>query len=404
MTELSRAGLTRLHDLLAAHVDEGQLPGLVALLARGDDVHVEVIGTPAFTDAAPLRRDAIFRIASLTKPITAVTALTFVDDTTLRLDDPIDELVPELANRQVLRAIDAALDDTVPARRPITLEDLLTFCMGFGTLLAPPGSYPIQAAETELGLRSIGGPPWPPGPHDADGWIKALGTLPLMHQPGERWMYNTSAQVLGVVIARAAGKDLPTVMRERIFEPLGMSDTGFFVPPEKMHRFTTFYAPDLETGELHVVDEPAGSWWSSPPAHPDASGWLVSTIDDYRTFASMLAAGGAHNGVRVLSAATVVGMTADHLVPAQRIGTEVFLPEHASWGLGMEVPARGFEARPLPCGFGWDGGSGTSWRTNAHQGVTGILLTQRAMTSPRPPRVFDDFWAGVNAAVSGSSR
>src|SRR5262249_2398289 len=201
---------------------------------------VEVLGTPSFTDPTPLGRDAIFRIASLTKPITAVTALTLVEDGTLRLDDPIDDLVPELANRRVLRAIDAELDDTEPARRALTVADLLTFRMGFGTVLAPPASYPIQRAEAELGLRSIGGPPWPPGPLDVDGWIKALGSLPLMYQPGERWLYNTGAQVLGVVIARATGRDVGTVMRERVLDPLGMVDTGFFVPADRLHRLTTF--------------------------------------------------------------------------------------------------------------------------------------------------------------------
>ena len=399
MTGLVRAGIARLHDLMAAHVDEGQVPGLVALVARGDVVHVEVLGTPSLSDPTPLARDAIFRIASLTKPITAVTALTLVEDGTLRLEDPIDELVPELANRRVLRAIDAELDDTVPAHRAITVDDLLTFRLGFGTVLAPPDEYPIQRAETELGLRSIGGPPWPPGPLDVDGWIKALGTLPLMYQPGERWLYNTGAQVLGVVIARATRRDLGAVMRERVFDPLGMADTGFFVPSDRIDRLTTFYAPDPDTGALALLDAPPASWWSGPPRLPDASGWLVSSIDDYWAFASMLASGGTRDGARILSADSVAHMTAEHVTPGQRVGSEVFFPPHASWGLGMEVPARGFEAEALPCGYGWDGGSGTAWRTNAHHGVTGILLTQRAMTSPEPPRVYQDFWAGVNAAA-----
>ena len=399
MTRLEAAGISRLHDLMAAHVDMGQMPGLIAFVARGDDVHVEVLGTPSFKDPTPLARDAIFRIASLTKPITAVTALTLVEDGTLRLDDPIDDLVPELANRRVLRAIDAELDDTVPAHRAITVDDLLTFRMGFGTVLAPPDAYPIQRAEAELDLRSIGGPPWPPGPLDVDGWIKALGSLPLMSQPGERWMYNTGAQVLGVLIARATARDLDAVMRERIFEPLGMADTGFVVPDDRLRRLTTFYAPDPETDELSVLDGPPDTWWSRSPRFPDASGWLVSTIDDYWTFASMLAGGGTCNGVRVLSADWVARMTADHVTAAQRVGEEVFFPPYASWGLGLAVPARGTEASAPPCGYGWDGGTGTAWRTNAHHGVTGILLTQRAMTSPEPPRVFDDFWSGVNAAA-----
>jgi CubicO group peptidase (beta-lactamase class C family) len=152
-----------------------------------------------------LARDAIFRIASLTKPITAATTMSLIDDGILRLDQAIDDLVPELADRRVLRAIDADLDDTVPARRSITVEDLLSFRMGFGSVMAPPGTFPIQRAEAVRGLQSIGGPPWPPVALDPDEWIAALGSMPLMYQPGEQWLYNTSAQVLGVLLARAEG-------------------------------------------------------------------------------------------------------------------------------------------------------------------------------------------------------
>ena len=290
---LSSDGLALLHDSMAAHVAAGHLPGLVTLVAHGDELHVDTIGSPSFGSDAPLRRDAIFRIASLTKPITAAATLSLVDEGLLRLAQPIDELLPELANRRVLRAIDAELDDTVPAKRPITLEDLLSYRLGFGSVMAPPGSYPIQRAEAELGLHSIGGPPWPPVGHDPDGWMAALGSLPLMHQPGERWLYNTSAQVLGVLLARACGRDLESVLRERILDPLGMADTGFTVPAEQLGRLTTAYRPDPETGQLWVLDDPADSWWSRPTSFPDASGWLVSTIDDYWSFVSMLLAGGS---------------------------------------------------------------------------------------------------------------
>ena len=240
---LSSDGLALLHDSMAAHVAAGHLPGLVTLVAHGDELHVDTIGSPSFGSDAPLRRDAIFRIASLTKPITAAATLSLVDEGLLRLAQPVDELLPELANRRVLRAIDAELDDTVPAKRPITLEDLLSYRLGFGSVMAPPGSYPIQRAEAELGLHSIGGPPWPPVGHDPDGWMAALGSLPLMHQPGERWLYNTSAQVLGVLLARACGRDLESVLRERILDPLGMADTGFTVPAEQLGRLTTAYRP-----------------------------------------------------------------------------------------------------------------------------------------------------------------
>ena len=228
--------------------------------------------------------------------------MTLVEDGTLHLDAPIDELVPELANRRVLRAIDAELDDTVPAHRPITLVDLLTYRLGFGSVMTPPDTFPIQRAEAACSLQSIGGPPWPPIRHDVDSWIGALGSLPLMYQPGERWLYATSGQVLGVLLARAAGQPLEAVLRERIFEPLGMNDTSFTVPHTQLARFATAYRPDPETGALSVLDDPADSWWSTPPSFPDAAGGLVSTIDDLWAFVAMVIAGGTARGRRVLTA------------------------------------------------------------------------------------------------------
>jgi CubicO group peptidase (beta-lactamase class C family) len=387
---------------LAAHISSGRLPGLVALVACGDEVHVDTIGAPSFADSTPVARHAIFRIASLTKPITAVATMSLVEEGRLHLEEPIDELLPELADRQVLRTLDAELDDTVPAHRPITLEDLLSFRLGFGTVLAPPGTYPIQGAEAEAGLQSIGGPPWPPVVHDADGWIGGLGSLPLMYQPGEQWLYNTGSQVLGVLLARACGQDLPSLLRERVFEPLGMDDTGFTVPGAALSRFTTAYSPNPETGELSVLDDPADSWWSAPTSFPDAGGWLVSTIDDYWSFVSMMLAGGTSNDHRILSPASVALMTADRLTPSQREASALFLGEHGGWGLGLETPAAGSTEQALPCGIGWDGGTGTTWRSNPRTGVTGILFTQRAATSPTPSPLVMDFWAGVNAATESS--
>jgi CubicO group peptidase (beta-lactamase class C family) len=397
---LSTDGLAHLHDVMTGHVEAGEMPGLVTLVARGEDVHVDAVGSPSFAGDTPLARSAIFRIASLTKPITAATTMSLVEEGALRLDQSVEDLLPELAQRRVLRAIDAELDDTVAAVRPITLEDLLSYRLGFGTVVAPPGAYPIQRAEAELGLQSIGGPPWPPVAYDSDGWMAALGSLPLMYQPGEQWLYNTSGQVLGVLLARAAGTDLETVMRERIFEPLAMRDTGFTVPPDHMDRLTTFYTPDPENGELSVLDDPTDSWWSSPPRFPDGSGGLVSTIDDYWSFASMLVAGGTARGQSVLTRESVALMTADRLSLTQREASGPFLGEHMSWGLGMAVPATGSTA-PLPVGFGWDGGSGTTWHSNPQSGVTGILLTQREAVSPAPPPVVEDFWSAVNAATIG---
>jgi CubicO group peptidase (beta-lactamase class C family) len=395
---LSPAGVATLHDAMTGHVDAGEVPGLAYLVARGDDVHVEAIGTPSFDAPTPLDRSAIFRIASLTKPITAVATLSLVEAGVLELDQAIDDLVPELADRRVLRTLEAELDDTVPAARPITVEDLLSSRFGFGSVIAPPDSLPIQRAESELGLQSIGGPPWPPGAHDVDSWIAALGSLPLMYQPGERWLYNTSSQVLGVLLARATGDPIGTVMRDRVFDPLGMRDTGFVVPAEQRHRLTTFYRPDDETGAPVVFDDPATSWWGTAESRPDASGWLVSTIDDYWAFVSMVLGGGSAGGRRVLAAESVARMTTDRLTASQREASRLFLGDDLGWGLGLATPAAG-RAAPLPSGIGWDGGSGTTWRSNLGTGVTGILFTQRQAVSPEPPPIVNDFWAGVNEAA-----
>jgi len=191
---LSKTRLGRLHDVMAGYVERGDVPGIVTLVSRRGEVHVDAIGTKAVAGSDPIRRDTIFRIASLTKPIAAAATMILVEQCGLRLDEPVDRLLPELANRRVLKRLDGPLDDTVPANRPITVRDLLTFRMGYGIVMAPPGTYPIQAAMSE---RLLGqGPPKPQTPPAPDEWIRRLGTLPLMHQPGEKWMYHTASDVL----------------------------------------------------------------------------------------------------------------------------------------------------------------------------------------------------------------
>jgi CubicO group peptidase (beta-lactamase class C family) len=325
-------------------------------------------------------------------------ALQLIEEGVLQQDQPIDDLMPELARRQVLRSLDAELDDTVAAHRSITVEDLLSFRMGFGSIMAPPDTYPIQRAEAAAALQSIGGPPWPPGTHTGDSWIAALGAMPLMCQPGDQWLYNTSCQVLGVLLGRAAGQPVDKLFRERIFEPLGMADTGFTVPPADLHRLATLYRLNQQAGDLSAVDRPPDSWWSTPPSLLDTSGWLVSTIDDYWTFVAMLMAGGEGGGQRILSPESVALMTTNRLTEAQRSASELFLGANNGWGLGLLAPVAGAVDQSFPCGIGWDGGTGTTWRTNLTTGVTGMVFTQREATSPEPPPLMRDFWAGLNAA------
>jgi CubicO group peptidase (beta-lactamase class C family) len=395
---LDPGGLRRLHDRLAAHVDSGAVPGVTALVAGGDDVHVEVLGTRAVGDPAPLPRDAIFRIASLSKPIGAAGAMVLVDDGVLSLGDPVEKFLPELAERRVLRTLHSALDDTVPAERPITIEDLLTFRMGFGNIMEP-GDYPIMAAEIELGLRTLG-PPWPPPPFGPDEWIARFATLPLMEQPGTVWRYNTGAQVLGIVLERASGQPLEQFLRARLFDPLGMADTSFSVPPEKQDRFTTAYIPNLETGALDLLDEPGTGSWSAPPAMGNIAGMLVATLDDFWAFVSMLLADGRHDGEDLLSPDAVRAMTRNHVSADQRAGGPPILEPGDGWGYCMAAPLDDDGGTPpAPSGFGWNGGAGTVWRSDPARGLTGIMFTSRAMNSPVPPPHFVDFWSGAYGAL-----
>src|SRR5712692_7135660 len=322
---LSRTRLGRMHDVMAGYVDRGEVPGIVTLVSRRGEVHLDAIGMKAAAGRGPMRRDTIFRISSMTKPITAAAAMILVEECKLRLDEPVDRLLPELAGRRVLKRLDAPVDDTVPARRPITLRDQLTFRMGLGLILAPPGTYPIQKAMSEQKIRM--GPPNQVEPAP-DEWIRRVGTLPLVRQPGEAWMYDTPSDVLGVLIARASGQPLETFFRERIFEPLGMKDTAFSVPAAKLDRLATSYWTNFRTGVFEVFDEPAGGQWSRPPAFPAAASGLVSTIDDYLAFGQMMLNKGTHGSERILSRLSVETMTTDHLTQEQKAGAECILGDN----------------------------------------------------------------------------
>jgi CubicO group peptidase (beta-lactamase class C family) len=403
-------GLAALDAALAGHAARGDVPGLVGLVARDGQVHVTAAGHKALGDSAPIERDAIFRIASLSKPITGVAAMLLIEDGAMALDDPVERWLPELSARRVLRSYDAQLSDTVPAARAITVEDALSFRLGFGCIFTPE-TLPVVAAEAELKLNTLG-PPWPPTPLTPDQWIAALGSLPLLDQPGERWRYNTGATVTGVLVERVAGAPLAEVLRKRVFEPLGMTDTAFYVPASKVSRFTSMYAPAEAAGAfgggsadgpdgngLALIDRPDG-WYAAPPALPDGAGGLVSTIDDLWAFAAMLAA----DGGGLLSPESVALMLRDRTTARDRSENPWFFGDHGGWGLMMAVPAAGADPRTvpdgMPRGYGWEGGSGTVWRTDPATGFTGILLTQRMMTSPEPPEVARDFWSAAYAATA----
>ena len=396
-TGFSAERLTRLHDIMAGHIARGVVPGVVTLVSRRGDTHVDAIGTLTFDGSAPMQRDTVFRITSMTKPLIAAAAMILVEECRLRLDDPVDGLLPELADRRVLRRLDGPLDDTVPASRPITLRDLLTFRSGFGIILGSPDEYPILQALADEQI--IVGPPKPPTPHRPDEWMRRLGAFPLMHQPGERWMYHGGTMILGVLIARAANQSLETFLEERIFAPLDMVDTAFQVPAGKRDRLATCYAVDPATGTLVVEDDTDGQW-SQPPAFPNGSDGLVSTVDDFLAFGQMLLNQGNHRGLRILSRPSVATMTADQIPLIQKRASDFFPgpPETRGWGLGMAVVTGRDDLFATPGRFGWDGGYGTSWYSDPAERLVGILMSQRLQGWP-PTGMDQDFWTSVYAAI-----
>jgi CubicO group peptidase (beta-lactamase class C family) len=398
---LSPAKLAHLHAAMSAHVERGDVPGVVTLIARRGEVYVDVAGNAAFDSAKPLARDAIFRISSMTKPITAVATLIAIEDGFLKLDDRIDALLPELADRRVLRGIDAPLEDTVPAQRAITVHDLLTFGMGTGILMAPPGTHPIQRALEELELGQ--GPPAPALPPPPDEWMRRLGTLPLMAQPGERWLYSTGSDVLGVLIARAAGQPFERFLKERIFEPLGMVDTAFAVAGHSLDRFGPCYWTDPASGLRVVFDAPEGGQWSTMPAFPSGAGGLVSTVDDFYAFAQMLLDGGRRGERRLLSRESVAAMTSDQLNDAQR-AAGALLPgffDLNGWGFGVSVVTRevGSGSGETLGKYGWNGGLGSLWACDPREEMVTILMTAQMWNSPDPPPICRHFVAAAYAAI-----
>jgi CubicO group peptidase (beta-lactamase class C family) len=385
---LTAAGLARLHAVARRHVADDQVPGLVALVACGDQVHAEALGTLTAGMKRPVTRGSLFRIASTTKPVTGAATLALIAEGLIGLDEPVDRLLPELAGRRVLRAMDGPLADSVPAARPVTTRDLLTFTFGFGAaagMFTAVTPWPVMAAEAELRLATLG-PPDPAIQPEPDTWIAGLGSLPLLAQPGERWLYNTGASVLGVLLARAAGQPFGEVLRTRIFGPLGMTETAFWAADPG--RLATAYQP--APGGLAVWDEPDGAW-GRPPAFADGAAGLVSTADDLLAFARMLLNGGAG----VLTADAVRDMTTDQLTPAQKarggLGPDFFTGR--SWSFCQSVLDSG--------AFGWDGGLGTSWLVDPGHDLTVIVLTQRLFESGATPAVHLDIQSAAYAALPG---
>jgi CubicO group peptidase (beta-lactamase class C family) len=357
--------VTELEAFLARHVDAGTVPGAVALRG-GRDPEVVAAGV-ASIDGDPMRDDSIMRIQSMTKPITAVAALRLVEAGRIGLDQSVETWLPELADRRVLTSAGAPLDDAVPAHRAITLRHLLTMSSGYGMEY---GDTPLQKAMAENGTAA-GPDPVTLGAYE---WLARLAELPLAFQPGEGWRYHHSFAVLGILLARVTGRPLGQHLADDLFDPLGMPDTAFWVPKEKLGRLPAAYRYD---GASLVETEPAGGgFYAGPPPFDVSHADLVSTARDYHRFLRMLVEGGRVEGAPLISEAHRRQMTTDQ-VPAENKTPDSFFPgfwDGTGWGFGVGLDTRG----PRSGRYGWSGGQGTNFYVDP-DGSVGILLTQVEM-------------------------
>jgi CubicO group peptidase (beta-lactamase class C family) len=376
--------MTTLNDILETYVSNGSAPGAVGLVARGDRFELAAVGSLDIEGTAPMARDSIFRLASITKPIVSAAVMMLVEDGLIALDDPVGRWLPEIASPSVVRTPTSPVDDVVPAVRPITVADLLIFQAGYGF----PSDFTLPAVQQLFTIQNDSRDPakFPP----PDEWMAALGRIPMVYQPGQAWLYSVCADLQGVLIARVSGHSLPDFLAERIFEPLGMVDADFSVPAAKRSRFTSYYRPDGASG-LTLADGPDGQW-SRLPAFPSGGGGLVGTVDDWFAFARMLLAEGATPvGRRLLSVESVRMMLTNHTNQAQREIGALFL-DGQGWGFGGSVDITLANPWNVLGRYGWVGGTGTTAYIIPATGAVTILLTQIAVESPTVNTLISDFW------------
>jgi CubicO group peptidase (beta-lactamase class C family) len=356
----------RLKAAVRAQVEAGRLPGVVMVVMQNDQIVLdEAIGTRDPATHAPMQRDAIFRLASMTKPIVSATAMTLVEDGTILLSDPVSKYIPELAGLKV--GVEKAGRDGQPVlelvatEHEMTIHDLLRHTSGLTAAFLGPSL--VRAEYTKHGVDAPG--------LTSDEFIKRLSQVPLQFQPAKSWEYGQSTNVLGVVIERASSKPLDEFVAERILRPLKMLDTGFWVEPGKQARIAQSFAVDPETKKpIDVRDVRAR------PSFLSGAGGMVSTAHDYLRFARALRNGGELDGVRILSRHTVRLMTSDHTSGLR--GPGFFPGPGYGFGLGFAVRVEPGEA-PLPGNvgdFSWYGSSGTNFWVDPAEDLIAIWLSQ----------------------------
>ncbi len=360
-------------------VESGDIPGVVVQIWREGELRCDVVaGMQDRERNIPMDRSTVFGIASMTKPVTVALALRLVDEGKLRLDAPITRWIPEFAQMRVLRRPDGLLDDTVPAKRPITVEDLMTHRAGLAYgFLTPPPLGTALLARVGMGIDSALTP---------DAWLKSLSELPLIFQPGECFNYGHSIDVLGFLAARVLGQDLGSAMREKLFAPLGMVDTGFWIPPEKRSRLATFYI-STQPGEFTPANV-RGFTADKRTEYVSGGQGLVSTAADYLRFARMLMKEGKLDRVRVLKAETVQMMRSNRFTDEQRKFPFVAgAPFNQGFGLGMSVVIDAKQPGAVSGGvgtFGWPGAFGGWWQADPQADMILLWLQQCTPAPPQP--------------------
>ncbi|MBL8769947.1 MAG: beta-lactamase family protein [Phenylobacterium sp.] len=370
-----REVLDQVGPALKGLVDQNLLSGMVTLVWRkGEIVQLNTIGQRDIARGLPMERDTIFRIASMTKPVTSVAIMQLVEEGKLRLEDPITKWIPELGGMVVLEEATGPVDKTRPAHRDITVEDLLTHRAGlaYGFTSMGPIAY---AHEEKLGSPLV-------NPLTPDEWLKALGELPLSYPPGDRFHYSHATDVLGFLVARIEGRPLGEVLKARIFDPLGMTDTAFWLPPEKRDRLARLYQAPPQDGPLKDVSLPIPD---APSPFEGGGGGLFSTADDYLKFARMLLGRGEVDGVRLLKTETVDIMAANRLSDEQRghgfMGMPFWLSQGFGLGLSMIMDAQKHEwmGAGAEGAFGWPGAFGTWWQADPANEMILMYLIQDSM-------------------------
>lgn len=386
---------------LRTFVDEGAIAGAATLVWRdGEVIQNCAVGYRDVDARLPVERDTLFRIASMTKPITSTAALMLLEEGRFALDDPISRWGPEFSDMRVLRSPDGPLDDTVPAERPITFEDLLTHRSGLTYGDFHTGPIAKAYAEALGGDIDTGFSP--------DAWIERLAALPLVDHPGGAFHYGRSTDLLGLLIARIEDASLGDVLRRRIFDPLGMKDTGFTVPQENRHRRAAACGFDDRDRLATLSAVPGGAALAERPdgmAYESGGQGLWSTLDDYLAFARMFLGNGAVDGAPLLKPETLKQMTSNRLTDSQRarsrmLGTPIFAAGHG-FGMGVAVVTEPEKAPSIPCGggadaIGWPGAYGSWWRADPNDNSVMVFLTHNMV---RVDQLANGIGLGVYAAV-----